>query len=85
MTPKGRTAARPRPRAFRVDRRRSRAHAGRGHAERQPHFAGGVPKPGRFQPRKNFADEALSELAASIREKGVLTPILVRPLGARQL
>lgn len=38
-------------------------------------------KPGRFQPRKNFADEALSELAASIREKGVLTPILVRPLG----
>lgn len=39
-------------------------------------------KPGRYQPRKNFADEALAELAASIREKGVLTPILVRPLGA---
>lgn len=39
-------------------------------------------KPGRFQPRKYFADEALSDLAASIREKGVLTPILVRPLGA---
>lgn len=38
-------------------------------------------KPGKFQPRKTFADEALSELAASIREKGVLTPILVRPLG----
>jgi ParB family chromosome partitioning protein len=38
-------------------------------------------KPGRFQPRKNFADEALAELAASIKEKGVLTPILVRPLG----
>jgi ParB family chromosome partitioning protein len=38
-------------------------------------------KPGRFQPRKMFADEALSELAASIKEKGVLTPILVRPLG----
>ena len=39
-------------------------------------------RPGRFQPRKNFADDALAELAASIREKGVLTPILVRPLGA---
>ena len=39
-------------------------------------------KPGRFQPRKYFADEALSDLANSIREKGVLTPILVRPLGA---
>jgi ParB family chromosome partitioning protein len=38
-------------------------------------------KPGRFQPRKAFADEALAELAASIREKCVLTPILVRPLG----
>ncbi len=38
-------------------------------------------KPGRFQPRKHFAHEALSDLAASIKEKGVLTPILVRPLG----
>jgi ParB family chromosome partitioning protein len=38
-------------------------------------------KPGRFQPRKHFASEALADLAASIREKGVLTPILVRPLG----
>ena len=38
-------------------------------------------KPGKFQPRKTFADDALSELAASIKEKGVLTPILVRPLG----
>ena len=39
-------------------------------------------KPGRFQPRKNFADDALNDLAASVKEKGVLTPILVRPLGA---
>ena len=38
-------------------------------------------KPGRFQPRKDFPYDALAELAASIREKGVLTPILVRPLG----
>ncbi|HEY5346658.1 MAG TPA: ParB/RepB/Spo0J family partition protein [Rhizomicrobium sp.] len=37
-------------------------------------------KPGRFQPRKFFADEALADLAASVKEKGVLTPILVRPL-----
>ena len=39
-------------------------------------------KPGKYQPRKNFADDALAELAASIKEKGVLTPILVRPVGA---
>jgi ParB family chromosome partitioning protein len=34
---------------------------------------------GGLQPRKTFPPEALSELAASIREKGVLQPILVRP------
>ena len=38
-------------------------------------------RPGKFQPRKNFADDALADLAASMKEKGVLTPILVRPLG----
>lgn len=31
------------------------------------------------QPRKQFDDEALEELASSIREKGVLQPLLVRP------
>ena len=31
------------------------------------------------QPRKTFNEAALEELAASIREKGVLQPILVRP------
>jgi ParB family chromosome partitioning protein len=39
-------------------------------------------RPGKFQPRKTFADDALADLAASVKEKGVLTPILVRPLGA---
>lgn len=32
-----------------------------------------------FQPRKDFSDEALRELADSIREQGVVQPILVRP------
>ncbi|MBP0969212.1 MAG: ParB/RepB/Spo0J family partition protein, partial [Oscillospiraceae bacterium] len=36
--------------------------------------------PDRTQPRKNFPDESLSELADSIREHGVLQPILVRPV-----
>ncbi|MGD9844949.1 MAG: ParB/RepB/Spo0J family partition protein [Variibacter sp.] len=31
-------------------------------------------------PRRTFADEELSELASSIRERGVLQPILVRPV-----
>ena len=33
------------------------------------------------QPRMNFDEAALAELAASIREHGVLQPILVRPIG----
>lgn len=36
--------------------------------------------PGRFQPRMDFDPEALHDLAESIREKGILQPILVRPL-----
>src|SRR3954468_15321005 len=39
-------------------------------------------KPGRFQPRKRFDEQPLADLAASVKEKGVLSPILVRPLGA---
>ncbi len=35
------------------------------------------------QPRRRFDDEALSELASSIREKGVLQPLLVREIGDR--
>jgi ParB family chromosome partitioning protein len=31
------------------------------------------------QPRKSFSEDDIEELAASIREKGVLQPILVRP------
>ncbi|MCB1783507.1 MAG: ParB/RepB/Spo0J family partition protein [Alphaproteobacteria bacterium] len=36
--------------------------------------------PGRFQPRKIFKEETLDELASSIREHGVLQPLLVRAL-----
>lgn len=36
--------------------------------------------PNRDQPRKVFDDQALSELADSIREHGLIQPLLVRPL-----
>ncbi len=36
------------------------------------------------QPRKEFAPEALNDLAESIKAKGVLQPILVRPIAARK-
>ena len=34
-----------------------------------------------MQPRKRFDEEAIAEMAASIAEKGVLQPLLVRPVG----
>ena len=41
-------------------------------------------KPGRFQPRSNFDNEKLEELTASIKNQGVLSPILVRELGLNE-
>lgn len=37
-------------------------------------------KPGRYQPRQTLAEEGLKELADSIREQGVLQPLVVRPI-----
>lgn len=37
-------------------------------------------EPNRAQPRKDFNDEALAELADSISQHGVLQPLLVRPI-----
>ena len=41
-------------------------------------------KPGRFQPRSNFNNEKLIELTNSIKNQGVLSPILVRELGLNE-
>jgi ParB family transcriptional regulator, chromosome partitioning protein len=41
-------------------------------------------KPGKYQPRTKMDETSLDDLAASIREQGVMQPILVRPVdGAR--
>jgi ParB family chromosome partitioning protein len=40
-------------------------------------------RPNPFQPRKHFDAKELEELASSIREKGVLQPILVRPVAGQ--
>ena len=37
--------------------------------------------PNREQPRKRFDEEAIEELAASIREHGIVTPLIVRKKG----
>ena len=56
--------------------------AGRGGVVRTLPLDRIVPNP--EQPRLAFDEETLQELAASIREHGVLQPILVRPLGNNQ-
>jgi ParB family chromosome partitioning protein len=36
-------------------------------------------RPSRFNPRRSFSEDQLKELAASIRERGLVQPIVVRP------
>jgi ParB family transcriptional regulator, chromosome partitioning protein len=39
--------------------------------------------PNRFQPRREFPEGSLAELAASIREQGIVQPIVVTPRGEK--
>jgi ParB family chromosome partitioning protein len=41
-------------------------------------------RPSAFQPRRRFAEAELDALAQSIREKGILQPLLVRPLAGEE-
>ena len=41
-------------------------------------------RPSAFQPRRRFAEAELDALAQSIREKGILQPLLVRPLAGQE-
>ena len=38
-------------------------------------------QPGKYQPRRHWNDEALDELAASIKAQGLIQPVVVRELG----
>jgi ParB family chromosome partitioning protein len=38
-------------------------------------------RPGRYQPRRRFDADEIAELVASVRERGILQPILVRRIG----
>ena len=53
--------------------------AGLGLEEEQRTVPLAVLKPGRFNPRRNFAEAQLEELAVSIRERGLVQPLVVRP------
>jgi ParB family chromosome partitioning protein len=41
-------------------------------------------QPGRYQPRKDMAPEALEDLAASIKAQGIIQPIVVRAVGEQR-
>jgi len=69
---------------------RSRSRLGRGLDALLPRSEGGerlvrVPlaliRPSPLQPRARFSEEGLKELADSIRQKGLLQPLLIRPKG----
>ncbi|HEX8776758.1 MAG TPA: ParB/RepB/Spo0J family partition protein, partial [Rhodanobacter sp.] len=38
-------------------------------------------QPGKYQPRRHWNDEALDELAASIKAQGLIQPVVVRAIG----
>jgi ParB family chromosome partitioning protein len=41
-------------------------------------------RPGKYQPRTRMDEASLAELAESIKSRGVIQPIVVRPVGAEQ-
>ena len=41
-------------------------------------------KPNPLQPRKDFSKEALTELSSSIKDRGILQPIIVRPVKGKE-
>ena len=68
------------PRPFLHPCRRSRA-ARAGQPRTRAARAAEPHPPVRLQPRKEFSDEALRELADSIREQGIVQPLIVRERG----
>lgn len=59
----------------------SRAEAEPGETIRQVHLSSISPSP--LQPRKEFGREALQELVDSIRQHGIIQPLIVRPMNGR--
>jgi ParB family chromosome partitioning protein len=59
----------------------SSAPAGNGSQELVQRIALARVRPCSFQPRKKFSDETLRELADSIREQGIVQPLIVRQRG----
>lgn len=66
---------------IKTDQVRQRSEATQGELRRLPVS---WLKPGKYQPRKDMSQEALEDLANSIRAQGVIQPIVVRPQGEQQ-
>src|ERR1043166_4023542 len=59
-----------------VTERNERGGGGRGQRRVPIEFV----RPNPNNPRRNFSDEELDELAASIKERGIIQPVVVRPV-----
>lgn len=59
---------------------------GQGEAARRPDMMVPIEKvhPNPDQPRRTFTQDQLDELAASIKEKGIIQPLVVRPMPGKQ-
>ena len=55
-----------------------------GHKDAMATLPVGSIRPGKYQPRTRMDQQALAELAASIRAQGLMQPLLVRPVGGNQ-
>lgn len=72
------TSTAAREKQIRVDRQTEEAQAMQGELRKLPVT---WLQPGKYQPRRDMSQEALEELACSIRAQGVIQPIVVRELG----
>jgi ParB family chromosome partitioning protein len=55
--------------------------ASRTSGDQQTELAVDLLQPGKYQPRTRMSEDALKELAESIKAQGIMQPILVRPVG----
>jgi ParB family transcriptional regulator, chromosome partitioning protein len=80
VTPAGSAAAGSAPASAAATAAATSAPAPRGNGDELAHLPLDVLQRGKYQPRVDMRQEALEELAISIRNQGLIQPIVVRPL-----
>ncbi|MDP5293456.1 ParB/RepB/Spo0J family partition protein [Oceanimonas sp. CHS3-5] len=68
--------------AANLRREQADTHSDAGAGGELQHLAINSLQPGKYQPRRDMSQQALEELSESIRQQGIIQPIVVRPLEA---